>query len=229
MVSMAIQPVNEDLLESIDSYIEQLFVPPDPALEQNLLDAKEAGLPAIAVAPGQGRLMYLMAKMSGAKRILEIGTLGGYSTTLLARALANDGKVITLELSPVNAGVARKNLERAGVGDLVEIRVGPANETLDKMIDAKEAAFDLVFIDANKTGYVGYLNQVLQLSRPGTVILSDNLIRHGAVLPGYPNPDADAQAIVEFNKLIASHPKLESILFPIVKGKVDGMAISIVK
>jgi predicted O-methyltransferase YrrM len=226
---MAIQPVNEDLLEKIDSYIDQLFVPPDAALERNLADAKAAGLPPIAVAPAQGRMMYLLARMAGAKRILEIGTLGGYSTTLLARALPEDGKVITLELKQGNADVARRNIDRAGVGDCVEIRVGPAKKTLSGMIDAKEQPFDMVFIDADKTGYPGYLNQVLELSRPGTVILSDNLIRHGAVLPGYPNPDADARAIAEFNKLIASHPRLESVLLPIVKGKIDGMAISLVK
>ena len=223
------QPVNEVLLEQIDQYIEGLFVPPDAALEQNLVDAQAAGLPAIAVAPGQGRMMYLLAKMANAKRILEIGTLGGYSTTLLARALPKDGKVVTLEFSPLHATVARKNLDRAGVGDLVDIRIGRATETLDKMIAAKEASFDFVFIDADKTGYVGYLHQVLQLSHSGTVILSDNLIRHGAVLPGFDSPDKDAVAVSEFNKLIASHPRLESILLPIVKGKIDGMAISLVK
>jgi predicted O-methyltransferase YrrM len=226
---MAIQPVNEELLEKIDSYIDNLFVPPDPALEQNLADAAAAGLPPIAVAPAQGRMMYLLAKMAGAKRILEIGLLGGYSTTLLARALPENGKVVSLELKQANADVARKNIDRAGVGQRVEIRVGPAGETLAKMIATKEEPFDMIFIDADKTGYVGYLNQVLQLSHPGTVILSDNLIRHGAVLPDHPNPDADARAIVEFNKLIASHPRLESILLPIVKGKIDGMAISIVR
>jgi predicted O-methyltransferase YrrM len=226
---MAIQPVNEELLEKIDSYIDNLFVPPDPALEQNLADARAAGLPAIAVAPAQGRMMYLLAKISGASRILEIGLLGGYSTTLLARALPENGKVISLELKQANADVARKNIDRAGIGKRVEIRVGPAGETLAKMIAAKEEPFDMVFIDADKTGYVGYLNQVLQLSRPGTVILSDNLIRHGAVLPDHPNPDSDARAITEFNKLIATHPRLESILLPIVKGKIDGMAISLVK
>jgi predicted O-methyltransferase YrrM len=226
---MAIQPVNEELLEKIDSYIDNLFVPPDPALDQNLADAAAAGLPPIAVAPAQGRMMYLLAKMAGARRILEIGLLGGYSTTLLARALPENGKVVSLELKQANADVARKNIDRAGVGQRVEIRVGPAGETLAKMIAAKEEPFDMVFIDADKTGYVAYLNQVLQLSHPGTVILSDNLIRHGAVLPDHPNPDADARAITEFNKLIASHPRLESILLPIVKGKIDGMAISIVR
>jgi len=226
---MAIQPVNEDLLEQVDQYIEKLFVPPDEALEQNLIDAEAAGLPAIAVSPGQGRMMYLLAKMSGAKRILEIGTLGGYSTTLLARALPKTGKLVTLELSPAHAVVARKNLERAGVSDLVDIRVGRAGDTLTKMIEAGEEPFDFVFIDADKTGYVGYLNQVLQLSHPGTVILGDNLVRHGAVLPGFASPDADAVGVKAFNELIASHPRLESILLPILKNKVDGMSISRVK
>ena len=223
------QPINEVFLQKIDDYIDDLFVPPDPALEENLKDAAAAGLPSIAVDPAQGRMMYLLAKMSNPKRILEIGLLGGYSTTLLARALPADGKVISLELSQKNADVAKKNLERADMASRVEIRVGPAGETLNKMIAAKEAPFDFVFIDADKTGYVGYLHQVLQLSHPGTVILSDNLLRHGAVLPGYENPDADARAISEFNKLIASHPRLESILLPVVKDKIDGMAISIVK
>jgi predicted O-methyltransferase YrrM len=223
------QPINEALVQQIDDYIDDLFVPPDPALEENLKDSQAAGLPAIAVAPAQGRMMYLLAKMSNPKRILEIGLLGGYSTTLLARALPADGKVVSLELSQKNADVAKKNLERAGMSTRVEIRVGPAGETLDKMIAAKEAPFDFVFIDADKTGYVGYLHQVLQLSHPGTVILSDNLLRHGAVLPGYESPDADARAIGEFNKLLASHPRLESILLPIVKDKIDGMAISLVK
>jgi len=223
------QPINETFLQKIDDYIDDLFVPPDPALEANLKDAAAAGLPPIAVDPAQGRMMYLLAKMSNPKRILEIGLLGGYSTTLLARALSADGKVVSLELSQRNADVAKKNLERAGEASKVEIRVGPAGETLNKMIAAKEAPFDFIFIDADKTGYVGYLNQVLQLSHPGTVILSDNLLRHGAVLPGYENPDADARAIGEFNKVLASHPRLESILLPIVKDKIDGMAISIVK
>ena len=225
---MGMQPVNEALLEQIDQYIDRLFVPPDAALGQNLKDADAAGLPAIAVAPAQGRLMYLLAKMAGAKRILEIGTLGGYSTTLLARALPADGRLVTLELSPAHAVVARKNLDRAGVGDLVDIRVGRAGDTLSKMIEAGEEPFDFVFIDADKPGYVGYLNQVLKLSHSGTVILGDNLIRHGAILPEVA-PDDMAAGVKAFNALIASHPRLESILLPILKKKVDGMSISRVK
>lgn len=222
------QPVNEVLLQHIEEYIEHLFVPPDAALEQNLKDAETAGLPAIAVAPDQGRLIYILAKIAGAKRILEIGTLGGYSTTLLARALPKNGKLVTLEMSPAHAAVARKNLDRAGVGELVEIRVGRASDTLSKMIEAGEAPFDFIFIDADKSGYVGYLNQVLQLSHPGTVILGDNLIRHGDILEATP-PDEMAAGVKAFNTLIASHPRLESILLPILKGKVDGMSISRVK
>ena len=222
------RPVSDQLLDQIDDYVENLFVPPDAALEQNLRDADAAGLPAIAISPGQGRFVYLLAKIAGAKRILEIGTLGGYSTTCLSRALPEDGKVVTLELSPEHAAVARKNLDRAGIGGRVEIRLGSASHTLDKMIAAGEASFDFVFIDADKPGYVGYLNQVLQLSHPGTVIVGDNLIRHGDVLAEVA-PDEQAVGVKAFNALIASHPRLESILLPILKDKIDGMSISRVK
>jgi predicted O-methyltransferase YrrM len=142
--------------------------------------------------------------------------------------LPADGRLVTLELSPAHAVVARKNLDRAGVGDLVDIRVGRAGDTLSKMIEAGEEPFDFVFIDADKPGYVGYLNQVLKLSHSGTVILGDNLIRHGAILPEVA-PDDMAAGVKAFNALIASHPRLESILLPILKNKVDGMSISRVK
>ncbi len=222
------QPVNEDLLEQIDAYIDELFVPPDTALEQNLKDADAAGLPAIAISPAQGRLMYLLAKMSGARRILEVGTLGGYSTTCLARALPADGKLVTLELKPEHAVVARKNLDRAGVGGLVEIRVGRAGDLMDKMIGAGEAAFDFVFIDADKPAYVGYLKQILQLSHSGTIIIGDNLIRHADVVAAVA-PDELAVGVKAYNKMIATDPRLESILLPILKDKIDGMSISRVK
>ena len=185
-------------------------------------------MPAIAISPAQGRLLYLLAKIAGAKRILEIGTLGGYSTTVMGRALPEDGKLVTLELEAKHAGVARKNLDRAGVGELVEIRVGKAGDSLEAMIAAKEEPFDLIFIDADKTGYIGYLHQVLYLSKPGTVIVADNLIRHGDVLQEEA-PDAMAGAVKEFNAIIAAHDGLESIVLPILKGKIDGMSISRVK
>jgi predicted O-methyltransferase YrrM len=222
------KPVSEQLLEQIDEYVENLFVTPDAVLDQNLKDADAAGLPPIAVSPGQGKWIYLIAKIAHAQRVLEIGTLGGYSTTWLARALPKNGELVTLEMSHVNAGVARKNLERAGVSDMVDIRVGRASDTLQKMIEAEELPFDLIFIDADKTGYVGYLHQVLHLSHPGTVILADNLIRHGDILPEV-SPDENAAGVKAYNALIATHPRLESILLPVLKGKVDGMSISLVK
>lgn len=222
------KPVNEDLLEQIDSYVEHLFVTPDAALDQNLADADAAGLPSINVSPNQGRLLYMIAKMSRAQRVLEIGTLGGYSTTWLARALPKNGEVVTLEMKPENAAVARKNLERAGVGHIVDIRVGRGDESLRRMIADGEEPFDLIFIDADKPGYVGYLTQVMQLSHSGTVILADNLIRHGDVLPDVP-PDENAAGVKAYNALIASDPRLESILLPVLRGKVDGLSISIVK
>ena len=225
---MGMQPVNERLLEQIDEYVEQLFVPRDAALSQNLIDADAAGLPSINVSPNEGKLLYLIAKMTRAQRVLEIGTLGGYSTTWLARALPKNGEVVTLELNPETAVVARKNLERAGVSDLVDIRVGRAGDSLSQMIAACDDPFDLVFIDADKPGYVGYLDQVLQLSHSGTVILADNLIRHGDVLPAVA-PDENAAGVKAYNALIGSHPRLESILLPILRGKVDGLSISIVK
>jgi predicted O-methyltransferase YrrM len=225
---MGKRPINENLIEQIDEYVDNLFIQPDTALEQNLKDADAAGLPAIAISPSQGRLIYILAKMTNARRILEIGTLGGYSTTFLARALPKNGELVTLEMSPAHAAVARRNLDRAGVGELVDIRVGRAGDTLNAMIEAREEPFDFVFIDADKMGYVGYLNQVLQLSHPGTVIMGDNLIRHGDVLAEVA-PDEMATGVKAFNAAIASHPRLESILLPILKSKIDGMSISRVK
>jgi predicted O-methyltransferase YrrM len=222
------QPVNEELIERIDAYIEDLFTHPDEALSQNLADAEAAGLPSINVSPNQGRLLYLLAKLAGAKRVLEIGTLGGYSTTWLARALPANGLLVTLELEARNAAVARRNLQRAGLAAAIDLRVGPAADSLRDLIRSSTAPFDLVFLDANKSGYVEYLELALRISRPGTLILADNVIRHGLVLdanPGDPN-DAGAKA---YNEIIARHPRLESLILPIVRARVDGLAISLVR
>src|SRR5579862_6262259 len=150
------------LLVEVDQYIERLFVPKDPVLEEALRAATEAGLPEIHVTPNEGKLLYLLAKLSGAKRVLEIGLLGGYSAIWLARAIAPAGKLVTLELDETYARVAGKNLERAGLRANVEIRQGAAQETLEKMVRAGEAPFDLVFIDANKDGYPVYLDYALK-------------------------------------------------------------------
>jgi predicted O-methyltransferase YrrM len=160
--------------------------------------------------------------------VLEIGTLGGYSTTWLARALPPDGKLITLELDSKHADVARRNLDRNGVGDRVEIRIGRAIDSLRKMIAAGEAAFDVIFIDADKPSYLDYLNLALQLSQPGTIILADNTIRNGRVMEANP-PEENARSARAYNDAIASHPQLDSIVLPIIREAIDGLAISIVK
>jgi predicted O-methyltransferase YrrM len=219
---------DEQLVERIDGYIESLFVPADPILMANLANADAAGLPAINVTPNQGKFLYLLARIAGARRVLEVGTLGGYSTTWLARALPADGKLITLEYSPVHAATASQNLAAAGLDGIVEIKVGDAAASLRAMIAAGEPPFDFVFIDADKTGYVKYLDLALQLSRPGTVILADNIIRNGEVMEDNPT-DPNARGAKDYNAAVAAHPRLDSIALPMFKGKIDGFAISLVK
>jgi len=220
--------MDPDLRVRIDQYIESLFVADDPLLAQGLADATAAGLPQIQVSANQGRLLYLLAKISGAHRVLEIGTLGGYSTTWLARAVSQSGSVTTLELDPIHAGVARKNVDRAGIGSRVKIEVGPAAKTLQRFIEQRVEPFDLIFIDADKTGYEAYLDLSLKLSRPGTVIIADNLIRDGLVLDPTVE-DENARAARAFNAKLAADTRLESIVIPALGKRIDGMSISIVK
>jgi predicted O-methyltransferase YrrM len=220
--------MNPDLRVQIETYIESLFVAPDPVLAQNLSDADAAGLPAIQVSPNQGKLLYLIAKMCGASHVLEIGTLGGYSTTWLARALPDGGTITSLELDRKHADVARQNVDRAGVGARVTIHVGPAEQSLQRLIEQGVPKFDLIFIDADKPGYPRYLDLSLQLSRPGTVILADNLIRDGGVLDATPKEE-NARAARVFNAMLAADARLESIIIPVLGKKVDGMSISIVR
>jgi predicted O-methyltransferase YrrM len=217
-----------ELFREIDAYIESLFVDDDPILAQALKDATSAGLPQIQISPSQGKALYLLAKMRGARHILEIGTLGGYSTTWLARALPEMGTLTTLEVNQKHADVARKNLDRAGFTSNVRIEVGPAANTMRRMIERRETPFDLIFIDADKPGYAEYLDLSLELSRPGTVILADNLIRDGEVMDANA-ADENARAARAFNQQLSAHPRLESIIVPFVKTRVDGMSISIVK
>ncbi len=219
---------NEQLALKVDHYIASLLNPPDEALAENLRNAREADLPTINVSPNEGKLLYLVAKIARARRVLEIGTLGGYSTTWLARALPADGKVITLELDHKHAEVARRNLDRAGMADRVEVRVGRARETLRQLIDQHEAPFDLIFIDADKPGYVEYLDLALHLSHAGTVILADNLIRNGRVIDAQPE-DEPARGAKAYNDSMAARPELESIILPIIRENLDGLSISLVK
>lgn len=165
---------------AVDDYIAQHLLGDDDALSAALISNRTHGLPSIDVSAAQGKMLYLLARMAGAKRILEVGTLGGFSTIWLARALPAGGKVVTLEIDPTHAGVARANVDRAGVGNRVDIRVGLAKDSLADMTD--EAPFDFIFIDADKASNVLYVREAIRLSRPGTTIIVDNVVREGGVL-----------------------------------------------
>jgi len=213
----------------VDNYVVELLTPSDAVLDAALFDSDAAGLPPINVAPNQGKFLEILAASHRARRILEIGTLGGYSTIWLARALPNDGCLVSLELEPGHAEVARKNIERAGFANLVEVRVGPAVQTLQSLVDSKVEPFDLVFIDADKEGYPQYLQFSLALSRQGTLIVADNVVRDGEVM----NPsstDERVQGVRAFLALAASDARLEGTVVQTVGSKgYDGFGIFLVK
>lgn len=216
-----------NLLREVDNYIEGLFSTNDEALDAALRNSEENGLPHINVSANEGRLLYMLAKLSGAKKVLEVGTLGGYSTIWLARALPEGGSLLSLEYSPKHAEVARANIERAGLSDRVEVRIGAGLDLLPQIVSNGEGPFDLFFIDADKENYPGYLDWAIKLSRPGSVILSDNLIRNGAVMA--PSPDDTAASVVaKYNRTLATNPRLESVILPIIRDNTDGLGISIV-
>jgi len=173
--------MNPDLWTAFDNYIENLLVPRDPVLEAALKASDDAGLPSIQVSPALGKLLYLLAQARGARKILEIGTLAGYSTIWMARALPPQGKLVTLEVDAKHAEVARANFARAGLADVVELRLCPALETLPALLAEGQGPFDLVFIDADKTGYADYLDWALRLTRRGSLIIADNVVRDGEV------------------------------------------------
>ena len=222
------EPTPAHLLEQINIYIEDRFAPLDPMLARNLEAARAAGLPEIHVSAAQGKLLYMITKIAGARRVLEIGTLSGFSTTWLARALPDGGEVVSLEVDPMHAEVARRNLDGVAPGVTIDVRLGDAAESLQRMIEQRDPPFDLVFIDADKFRYVVYLELVLQLSRPGTVILADNVIRHGLVMDET-TTDESARGAQAYNAAVAANPRLETILLPIVRETIDGLAISRVR
>jgi len=216
-----------NLLREVDNYIEGLYSTNDEALDAALKSSEENGLPPINVSANEGRLLYMLAKLSGAKKILEIGTLGGYSTIWLARALPEGGSLLSLEYSSKHAEVARANIERAGLADQVEVRVGAGLDLLPKIASNGEGPFDLFFIDADKENYPGYLDWAIKLSHPGSVILSDNLIRNGAVIAPT-SDDTAASVIAKYNRTLATNPRLESVILPIIRENTDGLGITIV-
>lgn len=210
----------------VDEYIVNRLVPSDPALDKTLSANAAAALPPHDVAPNQGKLLHLFARMIKAQRILEIGTLGGYSTIWLARALSDGGKVVTLEANPAHARVAQANIAAAGLSHVVELHVGPALDALPKL--SAQSPFDLIFIDADKPNNPFYLEWALKFSRPGTVIVGDNVIRDGAVTNA-DSTDANVQGVRRFFDMIAQEPRLTATALQTVGSKGwDGFAIAIV-
>lgn len=218
----------QDQWSAVDSYIAELFLPPDPALEAALASSAAAGLPTINVSPTQGKLLHVLARAQRARRILEIGTLGGYSTIWLARALPPDGWLISLEVDPKHAEVARANLAHAGLTNMVEIRLGAALDTLPKLVSEGSGPFDFIFIDADKPGYADYLKWSLKLARTGTLIIADNVVRKGAVADPE-SKDENVQGIRKFNDALAAEKRVTTTVIQTVGSKgYDGLALILV-
>ncbi|MFG3340293.1 O-methyltransferase [Glycomyces sp. NPDC048151] len=210
----------------VDGFLSSLLVGEDEVLAGATEAAQRAGLPPISVSPAQGKLLYLLAKTLGAKRVLEIGTLGGYSAIWMARALPKDGHLVSLEYSPRHAEVASANVARAGLVGVVEIRVGAASESLPKLAAEGSEPFDMVFIDADKGGYPDYLDWSLKLTRPGGLIVADNVVRGGAVADGL-SRDPNVQGVRSYLEKVAADPRLDGTVMQTVGVKgYDGLSIA---
>ncbi len=221
--------MNNDIFSSVDNYIAGLLNPADEALAKTERSIEDANIPPISVSPNQGKFLHILAKLCHAKKILEIGTLGGYSTIWMAKALPKDGKLITLELDQYHADVAQKNIVHAGLDTIIDIRVGRAIELLPKIAAEGIAPFDMIFIDADKPPYVEYFQWALKLSRPGTLIIADNVIRDGKVL----DPDCTdpmVKGAQRFNQALSTNTAVTATIIQTVGTKEhDGMALCVVK
>lgn len=219
----------QDQWTAVDHYIAETLIPRDTALEAALENSDAAGLPAHHVAPNQGKFLMLMALSLQARSILEVGTLAGYSTIWLARSLPAGGRVVTLEMSPHHAEIARQNLTRAGVIDRVDIRVGAALNSLEQLAAERPAPFDLIFIDADKENNTGYFEWALRLSRPGSIIIVDNVIREGAVIDAH-STDSRVQGVRRLNERLAAEPRVVATTLQTVGSKgYDGFTIMLVQ
>jgi predicted O-methyltransferase YrrM len=220
--------MSEEQWDAVDRYLGKLFVPPDPVLDAALADSEAAGLPAINVSPVQGKFLHLLARVRGATSILEVGTLGGYSTIWLARALPPGGTLVTLEMEPRYAEVARANIARAGLAGVVEVRVGAAIETLPQLAAARRGPFDLVFIDADKPSTPAYFEWALRLTRKGSVVVVDNVVRKGAVADAA-SEDAKVLGVRRFLEMAAAEPRVSTTALQTVGLKgYDGFAVALV-
>ncbi len=213
---------------AVDQYITDALVRPDPALDEALAASAAAGLPPINVTPNLGKFLHLLAKAQGARAILEVGTLGGYSTIWLARALPPGGRLVTLEVDPTHAAVARANVARAGLADVVELRLGPALETLPRLAAEGRGPFDLIFIDADKPSNPDYFRWALKLSRIGSLIVIDNVVRNGAVADPS-STDPSVQGVRRLNELLAAEPRVSATAIQTVGSKgYDGFTVALV-
>jgi predicted O-methyltransferase YrrM len=220
--------MNQEQWSAVDEYINKLVVRPDAALDAAIKASNKAELPAIAVAPNQGKLLHILARLVNARNILEVGTLGGYSTIWLARALRPRGKVITLEINAKHAKVAEANVARAGLAKSVEVRIGPALQSMKQLAAQKRAPFDLIFIDADKATIPDYFKWSLKLSRPGSLIVVDNVVRKGAVIESN-SDDADVQGVRRLNEMLAKEKRVTATTIQTVGSKgYDGLTIVLV-
>ena len=220
--------MNQKVWEAVDQYLDKMLIPPDPAMKDALAAAAKAKLPAIQVSSMQGKMLHLMALMMGARKILEIGTLGGYSTIWMARALPEDGRIITLEADPKHAEVARKNFARAGVESKVELRLGKALDTLPQVAADGLGPFDMFFIDANKSNMPEYFEWSLKLARKGSLIIADNVVREGAVLDAK-SKDADIRGVRRFLEMVGKEKRVSGTALQTVSTKnYDGFATVLV-
>jgi len=220
--------MTQDQWTAVDGYFDELLLPSDPALEAALEGSAAAGLPSINVSPSQGKLLFMLARIQGARSILEVGTLGGYSAIWLARALPADGRLVTIESDPKHADVARANIARAGFADAVEVRVGRALDTLPQLAAEGEGPFDLIFIDADKASIPEYFQWALKLSRCGSLIVVDNVVRGGAILDATSDHPA-VQGVRRFLELVAAEPRVSATALQTVGRKgYDGFAIVLV-
>lgn len=219
--------MSQNQWDAVDTYFNSLFVPADDALDSTLKSTVDAGLPAINVAPNQGKLLMVLAKSIRARRILEVGTLAGYSTIWLARGMEPDGKIITLEIDARHADVARANMERAGLTNVVEVKLGSAHATLAELAAANVEPFDLVFVDADKASTPTYLEYALQMTKVGSYIILDNVVRDGRVVD--PNhPDVHVQGIQKGLAMLANDPRVIVTALQTVGSKgYDGLAVAL--
>ncbi|MGH7609226.1 MAG: O-methyltransferase [Candidatus Dormibacteria bacterium] len=219
---------DEELWNRVDSLLESALLSRDPDLDPALAASEQAGLPAIQVSPTQGKLLHLLVRVQAARRVLELGTLGGYSAIWMASALPEGGSLVSLEAEPRHAEVARANLQRAGLDAKVEVRVGPALESLPQLLSERAGPFDLIFIDADKTGYPDYLRWAHRLARPGSLILADNVVRAGAITDPREG-DAAATGVRRFLEDVGATPGLSATAVQTVGSKgYDGFCLALV-